>query len=186
MKNRLEHIGPIIAKIREDKEMTQKVLAKKIMTTQSAVARMEKGEQNLTTEMLARIGRALKAEILSVSSGKMNLKIKGGEKLHGKIRINTSKNGAMGLLSASLLNRGTTVLKNVPNIEEVNRIVEVLKSIGVRVKRSRGNIEIIPPKKFTFSRLDKKAARQTRSIIMFIGPLVHSLKTFTLQNTGGS
>ena len=185
MKNRLEHIGPIIAKIREDKDMTQKVLAKKIMTTQSAVARMEKGEQNLTTDMLARIGRALKAEILSVSSGKMNLEIKGGKKLHGKIRVNTSKNGAMGLLSASLLNRGTTVLKNVPNIEEVNRIVEVLKSIGVRVKRSCGNIEIIPPKKFTFSKLDKKAAGQTRSIIMFIGPLVHSLKTFTLPNTGG-
>ena len=110
MKNRLDNIGHIIAKIREDKDMTQKVLAKKIMTTQSAVARMEKGEQNLTTDMLARIGRDLKAEILSVSLGKINLEINDVKKLHGKIQVNTSKDGSMGLLSGSLLNRGTTVL----------------------------------------------------------------------------
>jgi len=161
MTNRLKQIGPIIAKIREERRITQKALASAIKTTQSAVARMEKGEQNLTTEMLARIGRALKAEILSVASGKMNLEIKGGKKLHGTITVNTSKNGAVCLLSASLLNRGTTLLKNMPNIEDVNRVIEVLQSIGVRVAWRGNDVEITPPKRLTLSKMNIRAATST-------------------------
>ena len=91
MEERMVQIGSLIAKLREEKRMTQKTLASLINTTQSAVARMEKGEQNLSTEMLVSISRALKAEILSIASGKMNLKIVGSKKLSGTITTNTSK-----------------------------------------------------------------------------------------------
>jgi len=185
METRLEQIGPIIAKIREEKRMTQKALAGAIKTTQSAVARMEKGEQNLTTEMLARVSRALKTEILSIASRKINLKIDGGKKLSGTITTNTSKNGAVGLLCASLLNSGVTVLKNMPNIEEVNRIIEVLQSIGVKVSWKGNSVVIVRPKRLSLNKMNLEAATKTRSIVMFLGPLIHSLRSFSLPNSGG-
>ncbi|HRH24062.1 MAG TPA: UDP-N-acetylglucosamine 1-carboxyvinyltransferase, partial [Candidatus Paceibacterota bacterium] len=57
--------------------------------------------------------------------------VNGGKTFSGSILTNRSKNGAVSLLAASLLNKGTTTLHNVPKIEEVNRLLEVLSSIGV-------------------------------------------------------
>ncbi len=56
--------------------------------------------------------------------------INGGRKLRGTLTTNTSKNAAVVLLNAALINRGQTTLKNVPRIEEVYRIIEVLISLG--------------------------------------------------------
>jgi UDP-N-acetylglucosamine 1-carboxyvinyltransferase len=91
----------------------------------------------------------------------------------------------MALLCASLLNKGKTTLKNMPHIEEVSRIIEVLESIGVSVKWNGNDIEIQPPKVFALDKLDIQAANKTRSIIMFAGPLIHALQSFTLPSVGG-
>ncbi len=53
--------------------------------------------------------------------------VEGGHPLTGTVVTNSSKNGAVALLAASLLNRGTTTLRNMPKIEEVHRLVEVLE-----------------------------------------------------------
>jgi len=140
-------IGEFIAKLREQKGITQKELADILKTSQSAVARMERGEQNFTTGMLSKISGALDKEIMTLTDGKINFLIEGGQKLSGAVTTNTSKNAAVALLCASLLNQGTTRLKNVPKIEEVERIIEVLKSIGVSIKRQGADLEITPPLK---------------------------------------
>ncbi len=114
----------------------------------------------------------------------MNFKIEGGNKLSGTVVTKTSKNGAMGVICAALLNRGTTLIKNVPKIEEVNRIVEILQSIGVEVKWINNDLNI-HVKKIDLKKIDRVAAEKTRSIIMFIGPLVHYLKKFSLPQSGG-
>ena len=64
----------------------------------------------------------------------VNYKVIGGRKLSGTVTTNVSKNATVALLAASLLNRGTTTIKHVPKIEEVNRLIEVLKSIGAEVE----------------------------------------------------
>jgi len=116
----------------------------------------------------------------------MNLEIKGGRKLKGTVVTNTSKNCAMGLMAASLLNKGKTVLKKVPHIEEVNRMIEVLRSLGVKVQwRKKSDLEIIPPAKLKIGNLNKKSAGKTRSIIMLMGPLIHEFKKFSLPQPGG-
>src|SRR5699024_12401981 len=75
------------------------------------------------------------SEIVQVSSGvPQNLRIEGGVKLAGEIDVRTSKNAAVALLCASLLNKGRTTLRNLARIEEVNRILEVLTSIGVQTR----------------------------------------------------
>lgn len=114
-----------------------------------------------------------------------NFKIDGGKKLHGTIDVNSSKNGAVALLCASLINRGTTTLTRVPKIEEVHRLIEVLRSIGVTVAWRGSTLSLTPPKKFSLRRIDQRAAEKTRSILMFTGALVHSLSSFSLPQAGG-
>ncbi len=181
----LTQIGRLISALREERGITQEQFAKKLETSQSAVARIEQGEQNLSTETLSKISEALNRDIIQVSKGALNIKIEGGHKLAGEIVTKTSKNGAMGLLAASLLNCGRTTLKNVPKIEEVSRMIEVFESIGVSVKWTGNDLEIKPPEKFDLKKLDTKAAEKTRSIIMLIGPLVHHFKKFKLPQPGG-
>jgi len=181
----MQHIGTVIADVRETLGLTQATLAKKISTTQSAIARIESGKQNVSADMLKRISKALGKNLITLSPGTVNISIDGGKKLFGTIETNTSKNGAVGLLCASIINKGTTTLHHLPRIEEVHRIIEVLESIGVKVDWQGSTVTITPPAKFDLSKIDEVAARKTRSIVMFIGPLIHHLKSFSLPQSGG-
>jgi UDP-N-acetylglucosamine 1-carboxyvinyltransferase len=183
--NYLGVIGRLISKLRQEVGMTQEELAGKIGTAQSAIARIERGEQNISAEMVEKIGNALNRDILKVSNGSLNIRILGGKKLSGRIATKTSKNGAMGLLAASLLNKEKTTIKNVPKIEEVYRMAEVLRSIGVSVKWSGNDLEIKPPEKIDLAKIDASAAQKTRSIVMLIGSLIHHFKKFRLPEPGG-
>jgi UDP-N-acetylglucosamine 1-carboxyvinyltransferase len=114
-----------------------------------------------------------------------NFRIEGGHTLSGSIETNRSKNGAVALLAASLLNKGTTTLKKVPQIEEVNRLIEILESIGVGVERSDHTLVITPPEEISLETIDRNAAVRTRSILMFIGPLLHHFPSFDIPQSGG-
>jgi UDP-N-acetylglucosamine 1-carboxyvinyltransferase len=122
---------------------------------------------------------------MTISKGTMNFQIEGGHKLSGQVNTKTSKIAAVALLCASLLNRNTTILKNMPRIEEVSRIVEVISSIGVDVRWVEDDIHITPPKVFDMDKLNVESAIKTRSIIMLIGPLIHLMKEFKLPQVGG-
>ncbi|MEN9920548.1 MAG: hypothetical protein RL538_441 [Candidatus Parcubacteria bacterium] len=181
----MQDIGTRIADVRETAGLTQSDLAKKLKTTQSAIARIESGKQNVSADMLKRISKALGKNLITLSPGTVNVQIKGGKKLSGTIQTNTSKNGAVGLLCASLLNKGTTTLHGMPRIEEVHRLVEVLESIGVKIEWTNSVMKITPPAKIDLSKIDVEAAKRTRSIVMFIGPLIHRMNTFSLPQSGG-
>ena len=128
-------IGKLISELRVNHGLTQAQLAAELGTSQSAINRIERGAQNVSLEIIARISDVLNSEIISLSSSsKLNLRIHGGSRLGGEITVNTSKNAGVGLLCASLLNQGKTTLRHVARIEEVNRIIEVLNSIGVKTK----------------------------------------------------
>jgi len=119
------------------------------------------------------------------SAHPVNLCITGGKKLTGTVVTNTSKNGAVALLCASLLNSGTTTLKKMPKIEEVYRIIEVLESTGVTTAWNASDLTINVPEKLRLDDIDVEAARRTRSIVMFLGPLMHRMKKFSLPQSGG-
>jgi len=181
-----EKIGDFIARVRQERGMTQAEFADRLGTSQSAVNRIEKGRQNLSLETLARLSDALNKQIISLGSGSVNLRVEGGHELHGNIKLKTSKNAAVGLLCASLLNYGVTRFKNFPRIEEVNRIIEVLNSIGVQTKWLAGNdLEIRRPEQLNLEALDQDAARKTRSVLMMIGSLMHDHQSFKIPYAGG-
>jgi len=178
-------IGSLIAQIRQERGLTQAEFARRLSTSQSAVNRMEHGKQNLSIETLGRISDVLNKQLISLSGKAVNLRIEGGYELSGDIVLKTSKNAAVGLLCASLLNYGVTRFTSFPKIEEVYRIIEVLQSIGVKVKWIGNDIEIRRPEKLKLDKLDAEAARKTRSVLMMIGPLLHDYRGFKIPYAGG-
>jgi UDP-N-acetylglucosamine 1-carboxyvinyltransferase len=181
-----EKIGDFIARVRQERGMTQSEFASRLGTSQSAVNRIEKGKQNLSLETLARLSEALNKQIISLGSGSVNLRIEGGQELSGNIKLKTSKNAAVALLCASLLNYGVTRFKNFPRIEEVNRIVEVLNSIGVQTKWIDGSdLEVRRPAQLQLANINAEAARKTRSVLMLIGSLMHDSESFSIPYAGG-
>ncbi len=183
----LGRIGHLIRDARKHRGWTQAQLADELGTSQSAINRIERGHQNLSMEMLARIGEALDSQLVSIGTGPAHLRVHGPTTLSGSIEVKTSKNAGVALLCASLLNRGHTTLRRVARIEEVNRLLEVLESIGVRTRwlNDQGDLEIIPPATLDLSAIDADAARRTRSVIMFLGPLLHRSQEFQLPYAGG-
>ena len=120
------------------------------------------------------------------TQGPTHLRVEGGRALSGAIEVKSSKNAAVALLCASLLNDGTTTLRGVARIEEVNRIVEVLRSIGVEATWLDGNdLQLRPPAALDLAQLDEVAARRTRSVLLLLGPLLHRTPRFALPYAGG-
>ena len=116
----------------------------------------------------------------------IDFQINCGKKLSGTIKTNFSKNGSVGLLCASLLNKGVTTLHGIARIEEVNRVIEILESIGAQIKwQDKNTAQITPPKEFLMDKINIDSAIKTRSVIMLMGPLAHLMPSFSLPHAQG-
>lgn len=180
-----EKIGLFIKKLREERGMTQEDFAKALKTSQSAIARIESGNQNVTIEQLMKMGEVLKHNIVSLQDT-IDFEVEGGRKLSGTIVTNTSKNGAINMMVAALVNSGTTVLHDIPHIEEVHRYKELLESLGVKIRWTHNDtaLSITPPKKLLFNKMDKDVAARIRSFT-FAGAFIHFSNSFNLPHSGG-
>ncbi|MDK3257993.1 helix-turn-helix domain-containing protein [Blastococcus capsensis] len=184
----MRRIGALVRDARRHRGLTQQQLAERLGTSQSAVARIEQGSQNLTLEFLGRLSAALDSELISLGpAGPAHLRVTGGRPLRGRVAVKSSKNAAVALLCAALLNRGRTTLRNVSRIVEVERILDVLRSIGVAATWDEHghDVTLVVPDELDLDGVDADAARRTRSIIMFLGPLLHRARTFSLPYAGG-
>lgn len=179
-----EKIGAFIKHLREEKGMTQEDFAKAMKTSQSAIARIENGKQNISIDHIAKMGDILKHKIVGLQET-IDFKVEGGHKLSGKIETNTSKNGAINMMCACMVNKGKTVLHGIPHIEEVYRYIEVMESIGVKVRWiEKHSLEIIPPKKLLLSSINKEVATKIRSFT-FAGAFIHWTNNFSYPHSGG-
>src|SRR5690606_41249121 len=126
----LTQVGALIRGARQNRGLTQTQLAERLGTSQSAVHRIEQGAQNLSLEMLNRISLALDSEIISLGGPKhAHLRVQGGHTLSGRIEVNSSKNGAVALLCASLLNRGRPPLRAVARTLQGHRFLAVRRPL---------------------------------------------------------
>lgn len=115
-----------------------------------------------------------------------NFIINGGKKLHGTIKTNSAKNSAVAILCALAMIRGKTILSAMPRIEEVNRIIEVLTSIGLKITWLAGNkLEIINSGRISLGSINRESYEKTRSAILLIGALSSFFNKFSLPKTGG-
>lgn len=110
--------------------------------------------------------------------------IEGGAKLQGEIRVNGAKNAALKILAASLLSSEPCIIKNVPNIEDVERMQELLESIGVKVTRQKQEITI-DPSHISKTNLDQRLVERIRTSILIVGPLLARFGEVTMPHPGG-
>ncbi len=185
MESEQQKIGYFIKELREHRGMTQAEFAEALSTSQSSIPRMEKGEQNFTTELLLKISNVLDHQIVAINDS-IDFQVTGGKKLSGTIKTNFSKNGSVGLLCASLVNSGVTTLHGIARIEEVYRVIEILESIGVAVKwLNQNTLTVTPPEKFNLENINVESAIKTRSVVMLMGPLIHKLSSFSIPHAQG-
>ncbi len=112
--------------------------------------------------------------------------INGGKKLKGSIKVNACKNSAVAILCSLPMIKGTLTLNNVPQIEEVKRIIEILTSINIKIKWiDKNSLQTENNEKIDLKNLDKEAFCKTRSGILLIGSLSSVLNNFTLPKAGG-
>jgi UDP-N-acetylglucosamine 1-carboxyvinyltransferase len=110
--------------------------------------------------------------------------IKGGKRLHGKVKIGGAKNAVLPVMAACLLTRGVSVIKNVPNLKDVATMASVLEQLGVRTERGGDVIKI------DSSRVDSCEApydlvRTMRASIYVLGPLLASMGKARVSLPGG-
>ena len=182
-----EHVAAMLKDARSEKGWTQGQLAAELGTSQSAIARMEQGKQNLSLKMIQRLEPIFGRSIVNVGKPQMtHLRVEGGRTLSGSVVVNSSMNAGVALLCASLINRGTTILRRLARIEEVNRIVEVLMSIGVECTwLNDTDLRLRRPDVLDLQAMDVEAARRTRSVIMLLGPLLDESAGYRLPYAGG-
>ena len=61
--------------------------------------------------------------------------IKGGNPLAGEVEISGAKNAALGILAAAIMTDETVLIENLPDVRDINVLLEAMESIGVKVER---------------------------------------------------
>lgn len=110
--------------------------------------------------------------------------IEGGRKLEGEVYISGSKNAALPIIAASILNSGNVKLYNVPNIRDVHMMFEILKSLGCKVVKNKNHICIDSSSLNNFQ-IDEDLMRQMRSSVILAGSLIGRYKKATFSYPGG-
>jgi UDP-N-acetylglucosamine 1-carboxyvinyltransferase len=99
------------------------------------------------------------------------IEVDGLRRLKGEIRIQGSKNTVLPVMAASLLHKGTTVIKHVPAIQDVLCMMGILQSLGCRVN-FEDHVLTIDAKDLTEIRVSDEESRKMRSSILLLGPLL--------------
>ena len=110
--------------------------------------------------------------------------INGGKALSGEISVMGAKNAALKILAASLLSDKEITINNVPNIEEVNRLLELMETIGTKYTRDNERL-IIKTAEITDTKLPEDLVKKIRAAVLLIGPLLVRTGEARLPHPGG-
>jgi len=110
--------------------------------------------------------------------------INGGKTLSGKISVSGAKNSALKIIPAALLSEEKITIKNLPEIEDVERSFEVLTDLGAKIVH-QGDEATIETAKINHTELNAKMADKFRGSIMFVGPMLARFKEVKFPHPGG-
>ena len=115
--------------------------------------------------------------------------VEGGHKLHGSITPQGAKNEALQVLCAVLLTQETVVIDNLPNILDVNNLIDLLASMGVTVEKLAKSKYAFTARSLDTAYLRSadflKKCNKLRGSVMLIGPLLARLGEVTYAKPGG-
>ncbi len=123
---------------------------------------------------------------MASSQGSTNdrFRIVGGCSLKGEVKVTGAKNSVLKLMAASLLAVGTSTIRNVPDIADVDIMADLLKRLGCEVTRSGSTLSITVPEKPSH-RADYDLVRKMRASINVLGPLVARVGKAEVALPGG-
>lgn len=110
--------------------------------------------------------------------------ITGGQKLSGEISVGGAKNNAQIMIPVALLSADTMIIKNVPQIDGVEKSLELMRDLGAEIKEGDHELEINTAK-LNKIELDKKIADKFRTSVMFVGPILARLGEVKFPHPGG-
>ena len=110
--------------------------------------------------------------------------IDGGKKLDGIVKVSGSKNAALPIISAAILNGGITKLYNIPNIHDTRITLEILKYLGCKVNKNNDKIEI-NSKNITKKDIPEKLMREMSPTVIIAGALLGRFKEVIFSYPGG-
>jgi UDP-N-acetylglucosamine 1-carboxyvinyltransferase len=110
--------------------------------------------------------------------------IAGKKPLSGEIAVRGAKNAALKAFAASLLLDGPTTITNVPQIEDIHRLVDIMHDIGVGVEQDDGTYTISNPK-ITKQTLEPHLHQRIRSSVLLVGPMLHQGGEVSFPHPGG-
>jgi UDP-N-acetylglucosamine 1-carboxyvinyltransferase len=112
-------------------------------------------------------------------------RIDGGRPISGVVRASGNKNAALPCIAAALLTDGIVTLRNVPDIEDVQVMLDVYRALGGRVEASGPNECRLSLGNLTRSEIPVELARKIRASILFAGPLLARTGSAVLPPPGG-
>ena len=113
------------------------------------------------------------------------LVIHGGRELHGEVEIGGAKNAVLALLAGTLLAQDVCVLHNVPNISDVDNMLEMLKALGADIKRLGVHDYSIDTKNVNVYVVEHQLADRLRASYYFLGALLGRFKRARVACPGG-
>ncbi len=111
--------------------------------------------------------------------------INGGKSLKGEISVRGAKNAALPILAATLLSSQPSIIDNIPLIEDVKKLLQIIQSLGATVEWLGKRKVRIDPRRLDLKNIDQKLVTQLRASVLLIAPLAHRFSTFKLAHPGG-
>ena len=114
------------------------------------------------------------------------LEVFGARKLKGSVRISGSKNAALPILAASILSNQKIILKNLPNVKDIETMIKLLESIGSVIKYSKNkNSAIIQNKNKLKTFASYNLVKTMRAGILVLGPMLARYGNAKVSTPGG-
>ena len=110
--------------------------------------------------------------------------IEGGKKLEGTVKISGSKNSALPIIAATILNAGKTTLYNVPNIQDTQMMYKILETLGAKIEKKNGKIKIDTSKIEKYE-IPPELMHKMRSSVILAGALLGRYKKAIFSYPGG-
>ena len=110
--------------------------------------------------------------------------IQGGKRLEGEVKISGSKNAALPIIASTILIQGKTTLYNVPNIQDVQTMYEIIKDIGGKVTKKNNKIIIDTSKIHTYE-IPENLMRKMRSSVILAGAIIGRYNKAKFSYPGG-
>ena len=113
------------------------------------------------------------------------LKIHGGKELEGNVKISVAKNSAVALLPATILCDDTVTLHNVPDISDVDALVDILNYLGAKVDNYEEESYRIDTKQMQNREIIEEMSNKLRASYYFMGALLGKYKKAVVSYPGG-